>query len=57
MKKALQDACNAVYRRGLTSKQALERLRATAERIPEVACFLASIEVSEHGIVRERRCQ
>jgi len=57
VKKALQDAYNTVYRRGLTLKQALEQLRATAERIPEVACFLASIEASEHGIVRERRRQ
>ena len=57
VKKALQDAYNTVYRRGLTLKQALEQLRTTAERIPEVACFLASIEASEHGIVRERRRQ
>ena len=56
-KKALQDAYNTVYRRGLTLKEALEQLRDPAERIPEVACFLASIEASEHGIVRERRRQ
>ena len=56
-KKALQDAYNTVYRRGLTLKQALETLRPAAETVPEVACFVRSIEASEHGIVRERRRQ
>ena len=56
-KKALQDAYNTVYRRGLTLKQALETLRPTAETVAEVACFVRSIEASEHGIVRERRRQ
>ena len=57
VKKALQDAYNTVYRRGLTLKRALEELRPATERFPEVALFLASIEASEHGIVRERRRQ
>ena len=56
-KKALQDAYNTVYRRGLTLKQALETLRPAAETVAEVACFVRSIEASEHGIVRERRRQ
>ena len=56
-KKALQDAYNTVYRRGLTLKQALETLRPAAEAVAEVACFVRSIEASEHGIVRERRRQ
>ena len=55
VKKALQDAYNTVYRRGLTLKHALEELRPVAADVPEVACFVRSIETSEHGIVRERR--
>ena len=55
VKAAMQDAYNTVYRRGLTLKQALRELRPTAKKIAEVACFVRSIEVSEHGIVRERR--
>ena len=55
VKAAMQDAYNTVYRRGLTLKQALRELRPAAERIAEVACFVRSIEASEHGIVRERR--
>lgn len=57
VKKALQDAYNTVYRRGLTLKSALQALRPLAARHPEVACFVHSIEGSEHGIVRERRRQ
>ena len=55
VKKALQDAYNTVYRRGLTLKEALEELQEPADTIPEVGCFVRSIEVSEHGIIRERR--
>ena len=55
VKKAMQDAYNTVYRRGLTLKEALRELRAVAETVPEVARFVESIESSEHGIVRERR--
>ncbi len=57
VKKALQDAYNTVYRRGLTMKEALATLRSLAKRFPEVDCFVRSIETSEHGIVRERRRQ
>ena len=56
-KKALQDAYNTVYRRGLTLKEALAALRSSADETPEVAQFVRSIEASEHGIVRERRRQ
>ena len=56
-KKALQDAYNTVYRRGLTLKEALAALRDSAAETPEVAEFVRSIEASEHGIVRERRRQ
>ena len=55
VKKALQDAYNTVYRRGLTLKEALRELRAVAETVPEVGRFVKSIETSEHGIIRERR--
>ncbi len=55
VKKALQDAYNTVYRRGLTLKEALEELRDPAAAHPEVRCFVDSIEKSEHGIIRERR--
>jgi len=55
VKKALQDAYNTVYRRGLTLKEALDELQETAAEIPEVRCFVESIERSEHGIIRERR--
>ena len=57
VKKALQDAYNTVYRRGLTMKEALLELRTAAADIPEVDCFARSIAASEHGIVRERRRQ
>lgn len=57
VKKALQEAYNTVYRRGLTLKEALDQLRALAQSVPEVAGFVRSIEASEHGIVRERRRQ
>ena len=57
VKKALQEAYNTVYRRGLTLKRALEALRPLAAQHREVACFVRSIEASEHGIVRERRRQ
>ena len=57
VKKALQDAYNTVYRRGLTLKEALRELQPAAAAVPEVACFVRSIEASEHGIVRERRRQ
>ena len=56
-KKALQNAYNTVYRRGLTLKEALEALRPVAANVPEVERFICSIEASEHGIVRERRRQ
>ena len=55
VKKALQDAYNTVYRRGLTLKEALEELQAPAESFAEVRCFVESIKRSEHGIIRERR--
>ena len=55
VKKALQEAYNTVYRRGLTLKEALEELREAAARVPEVQLFVRSIEAAEHGIVRERR--
>ena len=55
VKKALQDAYNTVYRRGLTLKEALEELQEPAATHPEVRCFVDSIERSEHGIIRERR--
>ena len=55
VKKALQEAYNTVYRRGLTLKEALQELRETAARVPEVALFVRSIKASEYGIVRERR--
>ena len=55
VKKALQDAYNTVYRRGLTLKEALEELQEPAATYPEVRCFVDSIERSEHGIIRERR--
>ena len=55
VKKALQEAYNTVYRRGLTLKEALEELREAADRVPEVALFVRSIKASEYGIVRERR--
>ena len=55
VKKALQDAYNTVYRRGLTLKEALRELRPLAATVPEVARFVESIETSEHGIIRERR--
>lgn len=54
VRKALQDAYNTVYRRGLTLKEALDELAVAAE-CSEVACFVRSIKASEHGIVRERR--
>ena len=57
VKKALQDAYNTVYRRGLTLKEALDELAEAAARIPEVGLFVRSIEASERGIVRERRRQ
>ena len=57
VKKALQDAYNTVYRRGLTLKEALEELREQAAAIPEVGNFVESIERSEHGIIRARRRQ
>ncbi len=57
VKKALQDAYNTVYRRGLALKEALLKLRASARRVPAVASFVKSIEASEYGIVRERRRQ
>ena len=57
VKKALQDAYNTVYRRGLTLKEALRALRSVAAQVPEVDRFVRSIETSEHGIVRERRRQ
>ena len=56
-KRALQEAYNTVYRRGLTLKEALQTLRPLAAEIAEVALFVRSIEASEHGIVRERRRQ
>ena len=56
-KKALQEAYNTVYRRGLTLKEALQTLRPLAAEVAEVALFVRSIETSEHGIVRERRRQ
>ena len=55
VKKALQEAYNMVYRRGLTLKEALEELREPAARLAEVGLFVRSIEAAEHGIVRERR--
>ena len=55
VKKALQDAYNTVYRRGLTVKEALDELRVPAEASPEVRRFVESIATSEHGIIRERR--
>ena len=57
VKKALQDAYNTVYRRGLTLKEALEELREQAAAIPEVGNFVESMERSEHGIIRARRRQ
>ena len=57
VKKSLQDAYNTVYRRGLTIAEALRELEPVAAAIPEVACFVASIKASKHGIVRERRRQ
>ncbi len=57
VKKALQNAYNTIYRRGLTLKEALGELAAETKRRPEVACLVRSIEASEHGIVRERRKQ
>ena len=57
VKKALQNAYNIVYRRGLVLAEALRELRASAEEFAEVATFVCSIEASEHGIVRERRRQ
>lgn len=54
-KEALRDAYYMVYRRGMMLKEALEKLRESASKSPEVACFLKSIEASENGIVRERR--
>ena len=56
-KKTLQDAYNTVYRRGLTLNEALRELQPIAAAVPEVTCFVRSIEASEHGIVRERRRQ
>ena len=53
-KKALQDAYNTVYRRGLTLKEALDELQEPAEAYAEVRCFVDSIEKSEHGIIRPR---
>ena len=55
VKKAIQDAYNTVYRRGLTTKEALDELRGPAEEFAEVRCFADSIEKSERGIIRERR--
>jgi UDP-N-acetylglucosamine acyltransferase len=57
VKKALHDAYYTVYRRSLTLKDALAQLQETAAEVPEVGCFVRSIEASEHGIVRERRRQ
>ena len=54
-KKALQDAYNTVYRRGLTLKEALDELQEAADAHAEVRCFVDSIEKSDHGIIRERR--
>ncbi len=54
-KKALQNAYNTVYRRGLTLKEALHELQEPAEAHAEVRCFVDSIEKSDHGIIRERR--
>lgn len=55
VKKNLHDAYNTVYRRRLTTVEALRELEPVAATVPEVACFVASIEASAHGIVRERR--
>lgn len=54
-KKALQDAYNTVFRRGLTLKEALDELQEPAQAHAEVRCFVDSIEKSNHGIIRERR--
>ena len=55
VKKALQDAYNTVYRRGLTLKEALNELQELADAHAEVRCFVDSIERSHHGIIRQRR--
>lgn len=55
VKKALQDAYNTVFRRGLTLKEALDELQEPADAHAEVRCFVDSIEKSDYGIIRERR--
>ena len=53
--RALRDAYRVVYRQGNTLEEAVERLREQMADCPEMALFVASLEQSERGIVRERR--
>jgi UDP-N-acetylglucosamine acyltransferase len=49
---ALKEAYRRVYRRGLTTRQAVERIRAEVAACPEVDHLVGFIEASSRGIIR-----
>lgn len=50
--RALEQAARLLFRAGLNTTQALERIRAEVERTDEVAYLLAFVEKSERGITK-----
>jgi UDP-N-acetylglucosamine acyltransferase len=48
----LRKAYKMLYRKGLTTEEALKELKSLASESKEVACFVEFIEKSERGIVR-----
>ncbi len=48
----IRRAYKLLYRQGLTVDEALQRMAEMAERMPEVALFVESIQQSKRGIVR-----
>ena len=52
--KAVRDAYKTVYRKGLTTADALSQLESARTEFPEVELFAATVEDSQWGIVRGR---
>lgn len=50
--KHLKQAYRVIFRYGLTLKEAIERVRASVEPIPEVQAFIEFIQKSDRGITR-----
>jgi len=48
----LKKAYRIIFRIGLTQNEAIERVKAEVEQVPEVAHFIQFIKSSQRGITR-----